>query len=232
MRKGSRWSAATPPRATNCRWASRSGANSKPTQNCCALGGVAPGDRLILTKALGTGVLWNADMRGLAASAWIDAAIASMLRSNANAARVARAFGATACTDVSGFGFAGHLGSMLRASGVSARIALDALPLLPGASACFARGLRSTFHAENEKARRALRIAADAASRPELAALFDPQTSGGLLIAIPADRADAALAELHASGDPAAACVGEATDPAEHLFAVEFEPSPRRRASG
>jgi selenide,water dikinase len=112
---------------------------------------------------------------------------------------------------------------MLRASGVSARITLDAVPLLPGAADCFARGLRSTAHAENEKSRRALRIGAEAASRPELAALFDPQTSGGLLIAIPADRADAALAELHATGDAAAACVGEATDPAGHLFAVDSE---------
>ena len=176
------------------------------------LAGLAPGDRLILTKALGTGVLWNADMRGLARGAWIEAAIASMLRSNAAAAQVAREFGATACTDVSGFGFAGHLGSMLRASGASARIALDAIPLLPGANACFARGLRSTFHAENEKARDALRIDANAASRSQLAALFDPQTSGGLLFGVAAERADAAIAKLHLAGDTAAAPIGVVTE--------------------
>jgi selenide,water dikinase len=172
------------------------------------LGGLAHGDRLILTKPLGTGVLWNADMRGLARGAWIEAAIASMLRSNAAAARVARDVGASACTDVSGFGFAGHLGSLLRASGASARIALDAIPLLPGVASCFGRGLRSTFHAENEKARRALRIEPRVATRPEVAALFDPQTSGGLLFGVAAKRADEAIAKLHAAGDVAAACVG------------------------
>lgn len=172
------------------------------------LGGLASGDRLILTKPLGTGVLWNADMRGLARGAWIEAAIASMLRSNASAARVAREVGASACTDVSGFGFAGHLGSMLRSSGASARVALDAIPLLPGAASCLARGLRSTFHAQNEQARRAMRVDASVATRTELAALFDPQTSGGLLFGVAADRAEEAIAELHAAGDVAAACIG------------------------
>ncbi len=185
------------------------------------LRGLAPGDRLILTKALGTGVLWNADMRGLARAAWIAAATASMLRSNASAAGVARALGASACTDVSGFGLAGHLASMLRAGGVSARVALDAIPRLPGADACFARGLRSTFHAENEKGRATLRIDPDVAARPELAALFDPQTSGGLLFGVAEARADEAIAKLHDAGDVAAACVGVVAEDAED--GVRFE---------
>lgn len=183
------------------------------------LGGLAPGDRLILTRPLGTGVLWNADMRGLARGAWIEAAIASMLRSNAAAANVAREVGASACTDVSGFGFAGHLGSMLRASGAAARVALDAIPLLPGAASCFARGLRSTFHAQNEKARHAMRVDARVATRPEFAALFDPQTSGGLLFGVAAQRVEEAVAKLHAAGDVAAACVG-AVEPASAVGAL------------
>ena len=186
------------------------------------LGGLATGDRLILTKALGTGVLWNADMRGVARSAWIEATVASMLRSNATASRIATQLGASACTDVSGFGFAGHLVSMLRASRVSASIALGAIPLLPGAAVCFGRGLRSTFHAENEKGRPALRIDSAAASRPELPALFDPQTSGGLLFGIAAERAGEAIAKLHAAGDTAAARIGVVTDHSEQttLLAV------------
>jgi selenide,water dikinase len=186
------------------------------------LGGLAPGDRLLLTKPLGTGVLFHADMRGLARGPWIEAATASMLRSNGAASHIAREIGATACTDVSGFGFAGHLGAMLRASGVSAWIALDALPLLPGARDCFARGLRSTAHPENAKARGGLRIDPELAARPELDALFDPQTSGGLLFGVAAGRADEAVAKLREAGDGAAACVGEVSVAMAHaaLFAV------------
>jgi len=176
-------------------------------------GGVSPGERLILTKPLGTGVLFFADMRGRARGAWMEAAIASMVRSNAAAARVARAHGATACTDVSGFGLAGHLGEMLRASKCAAILDLAALPLLPGAGALLARGDRSTFHPENAKARRALRIDASAQAHPALDILFDPQTSGGLLFAVPAERAEAALTALRAGGDRDAALIGEVTPP-------------------
>jgi selenide,water dikinase len=161
-------------------------------------------------------------MRGLARGGWIEAAIASMLRSNAAASRVAREIGASACTDVSGFALAGHLGAMLRVSGTSARVALDALPLLPGARECFARGLRSTAHPENAKTRSALRIDPRVASRPELDALFDPQTSGGLLFGVTAARGEEAIAQLHAAGDVAAVCVGEVTaaDADGALFSV------------
>jgi selenide,water dikinase len=176
-------------------------------------GGVSPGERLLLTKALGTGVLFFADMRGRARGEWIEAAIASMVRSNAAAARVARAHSATACTDVSGFGLAGHLGEMLRASKCAAILDLAALPLLPGAGALLARGDRSTFHPENAKARRALRIDASAQAHAALDILFDPQTSGGLLFAVPAERAEAALAALRAAGERDAALIGEVTPP-------------------
>src|SRR4030095_15394769 len=108
------------------------------------IGWLAPGDPLVLTKPLGTGVLFHADMRGLARGDWIESAVASMLRSNASAARGAREGGATACPAATGLGLAGHLGAMLRASKVSAHLALDAIPLLPGARELLAAGLRST----------------------------------------------------------------------------------------
>ena len=190
-------------------------------------GGVSPGERLILTKPLGTGVLFFADMRGRARGEWMEAAVASMLRSNAAAAGVARAHGATACTDVSGFGLAGHLGEMLRASKCAAVLDLAALPLLPGAGVLLARGDRSTFHPENARSRRALRINASAQAHPALDILFDPQTSGGLLFAVPAERAEAALAALRASGDGAAAMIGEVTAPRgdQALFEVVARPT-------
>ena len=105
------------------------------------VGGLAPGDRLILTKPLGTGVLFQADMRGLARGEWMERALASMARSNADASRVAREMAASAVTDVTGFGLAGHLGQMLRASKASAVIDLGALPLLPGVASLLARGI-------------------------------------------------------------------------------------------
>jgi selenide,water dikinase len=185
------------------------------------IAGVGPGDRLILTKPLGTGVLFYADARGQARGPWMEDAIASMLRTNAAASQVARAMGATASTDVSGFGLAGHLGEMLRASKAGATVSLSAIPLLPGVAELLGRGLRSTFHPENARARKALRIDPAAAARPVLDALFDPQTSGGLLFGVPPARAEEALAALHAAGDRDAAIIGEVTAPRADLALFE-----------
>jgi selenide,water dikinase len=175
------------------------------------IGGAAPGDQLILTKPLGTGVILQADMRALARGAWMEAAVASMLRSNGPAARVMLALRPSAATDVTGFGLAGHLGEMLRASKASAVLDLAAIPALPGAVALLGRGIRSTAHPENARARRAMLVEPDAARRDALDLLFDPQTSGGLLIAVSHERAPAMLSALHATGDATAALIGEVT---------------------
>jgi selenide,water dikinase len=132
---------------------------------------------------------------------------------------------------VSGFGLAGHLGEMLRASKASAVVDLDAVPLLPGTAALLARGHRSTFHPENAKARRALSIDPAVAARPELDVLFDPQTSGGLLFAVATDRAADALARLHEAGDREAAIIGTVTPPRadQALFEVRRTSDPERK---
>jgi selenide,water dikinase len=173
------------------------------------LAGLRCGDRLILTKALGTGVVLAADMRGEARGDWVIAAHASMLRANRDAAHVARACGARACTDVSGFGLAGHLAELLRASGVSAELWLDALPALEGARTLLARGVRSTYHEQNTDGRRGLAVAPELVGKSALELLFDPQTSGGLLFGVPSERCDEAVAALRRSGDARAAVVGE-----------------------
>ena len=173
--------------------------------------GLAPGDHLILTKPLGTGILWRADMLGEARGDWIEATVASMCRSNAAASRVARSVAASAGTDVTGFGLAGHLAALLRASGVDARIDLDRAPMLPGARECLERGVRSSFHAENARARPGLRFARDATTHPARDILFDPQTSGGLLFGVTRERSAAALARLHEAGDLGASVIGEVT---------------------
>ena len=164
--------------------------------------GATDGDRLLLTKALGTGVIFAADMRAEAPSESVAAALDSMLESNSAAARVFREFGATSCTDLTGFGLLGHLVEMLRAGGVDAELDLAALPRLPGTDALLDRGLRSSLHAANA----AFEVALDGLDPvdPRAALLFDPQTSGGLLASVPAERADECASALAAEGCGAA----------------------------
>lgn len=179
-----------------------------PGEPWLGLDGLRSGDRLILTKPLGTGVLLAADMQGRASGARVQAAHASLLRANDAAARLARRFGASACTDVSGFGLAQHLGALLRASGAGAVLDAAALPALPGARELLAAGVRSTYHAQNVAAAAALCDAAALDARPGGPLLFDPQTSGGLLFGVAAERADAAVAVLHDAGELGAGVIG------------------------
>ncbi|MGH0037440.1 MAG: selenide, water dikinase SelD [Myxococcota bacterium] len=173
------------------------------------LGGLAAGQALVLTKALGTGVLLAADMQGRLPGRWLPPLHASLLRPNAEAARVARAVGARGATDVSGFGLAHHLLELLRESGVAARLDLAKLPALPGARELLAQGLRSSFHAQNTPTPDEIALGGALRGRPEVELLFDPQTSGGLLFGVPRARALEAVAQLHDAGDASAAVVGE-----------------------
>jgi selenide,water dikinase len=167
-------------------------------------GGLKPGDRLLLTKPLGTGVILAAEMRGRAAARSVEAAIAAMLQPAAAASACLAAHGATACTDVTGFGLLGHLMEMLTASStagakVGARLDPEAIPPLDGARALFAGGLTSSLHGANVAALAALAPDAHGAAAldPALAALLvDPQTAGGLLAGLPAERAGPCLDEL------------------------------------
>ncbi len=158
-----------------------------------------PGDALILTKRLGTGIVLAGHMRGLARAAWLQAAIASMRSTNAAAAALLARHGAIACTDVTGFGLIGHLSEMLTASGVSAALRLANLPALPGALELAAQGIESTLAPDNR------RRLPPSAGGPEVALLTDPQTSGGLLGGIPPDQAIRCLDALRDAGLEAAA---------------------------
>jgi selenide,water dikinase len=184
-------------------------------------GGLRIGQELVLTKALGTGVVFHADGKGEARGPWLEAALASMLRPNLEAARVARRSGATAATDITGFGLVGHLGEMLAAAGLAAVVDAAALPALPGAVELLRRGVRSTFHPENARARRGIAVTPDAAAHPKLDLLFDPQTSGGLLFGVPADRGEETVARLHRHGDRRAAVIGRVTAPREDGAPIE-----------
>ncbi len=167
--------------------------------------GLQPGDALVLSKPIGTGILFAALMRGRAAAASIARAIAGMRQSARAAAQIFAAHGATAMTDVSGFGLAGHLGEMLKASRATAELDLAAISLYEGARDLAIAGIASTLLPENLASGDILRGDLDRATR---ALLFDPQTAGGLLAGIPQGRAAECVAALTAAGYTDAAVIG------------------------
>jgi selenide,water dikinase len=171
--------------------------------------GLQPGDKLVLTKPLGTGTVLVAREALAAQAGWVDAAIASMLRSNQAAGQCLRAHGAPACTDVTGFGLLGHLSEMTRASGVGARLVLNAIPALPGALESLANGHFSSLQAGNQKIAALISSSDRSTTDPRIQLLFDPQTSGGLIAGVPPERVDSCLEALRAQGDADAAVVGE-----------------------
>jgi selenide,water dikinase len=177
--------------------------------------GMRAGDSLILTKPLGSGVLFAADMRGRARGDWLDTAIEHMLVSSREAARSLRRFGASACTDITGFGLAGHLYEMLRASDCSAQLSLDKLPLLPGAAELAHAGIESSLQPQNIRIRHRIVDDADFSKHAAYPLLFDPQTAGGLLASVAAAEAEDCLAQLHAQDYTEARIIGHVIAPAE-----------------
>ena len=170
--------------------------------------GMKPGDVLILTKPIGTGTLFAAHARLAAKGRWIDAALQSMVISNRIGAQILREHAGTACTDLTGFGLLGHLVEMTRPSEVDAEIHLSALPLLDGAQECVEAGITSSLQSANVRLRRALRNQEEFVKHPRYPLIFDPQTAGGLLASVPADRVDACIEALKAQGYPHTCKIG------------------------
>ena len=183
-------------------------------------GGMQPGDRLILTKPIGTGTLFAADMRMKAKGRWIDGALTSMVQSNYAAARCLHDHGATACTDVTGFGLLGHLVEMTKPSGVDVELQLGAIPFLDGALDTVRLGILSSLQPQNVRLRRAIRDLAAVGQDERLPLIFDPQTAGGLMASIPAERADACLAALTRLGYGSAAIIGTVRPQSDQLEPV------------
>ncbi len=171
-------------------------------------GGMHVGDVLVITKPIGTGTLFAAHAKLATKGRWIDAALTSMVQSNRQGAECLRAHGATACTDLTGFGLLGHLVEMTKPSGVDAQLQLSALPVLDGAEETVAAGIVSSLQPANVRLRRALRNQADLVNHPRYPLIFDPQTAGGLLASVPAERASACVAALKALGYTHTAIIG------------------------
>jgi selenide,water dikinase len=181
--------------------------------------GARSGDRVILTKPLGTGLITTALKKGKAASEHIQAAVASMLQLNRKAAEIAVEFGVDAMTDITGFGLAGHAAEIGKASHVSITFNHGAIPLLPGTldyskQGFCAGGLTSNREFFGQKA-----FISESVSAEIVNVFFDPQTSGGLLIFCQPENARNLLASLQASNIPAVE-IGVSTNEREHLLTL------------
>ena len=173
--------------------------------------GACAGDLLVLTKPIGTGVLSTALKRDALIEEGMAEAVASMTALNDGAARAALEVGVSACTDVTGFGLIGHLGNVLDASRVGAELWADAVPVFAHVRNLAARGIVPGGTARNLEAA-AARVTWDAAvDQPARIVLADAQTSGGLLLAVPAENHEALLAALAREAVPAVATIGRVT---------------------
>lgn len=170
--------------------------------------GLQGGDHLVMTKPLGTGTLFAGHMQQQIDGRQIHTAIEMMLQSNADASELAIKHQVSACTDVTGFGLAGHLLEMLE-SGFEAKLQLSALAILPGALEAIESGIRSTMHEANVRACAAGVSVAGVAGSARVELLFDPQTSGGLLMTVSPARSAQLCADLIAAGYLQAAVIGE-----------------------
>ncbi len=170
--------------------------------------GARPGDALVLTKALGTGVISTAIKKGKAEEAWIDAATRSMTTLNKTAAEVAQKFEVHSMTDITGFGLIGHAREMAMGSDVGLRISAAKVPLLEGAPQCARAGFIPGGLKANREFAECLVNYEGSISEELKALLFDPQTAGGLLISIAGGDAEQLVTELKHK-NVAAALIGE-----------------------
>jgi selenide, water dikinase len=176
-------------------------------------GPLAAGQVLLLSQALGTGVLFAAASAAAARASWIDAALAQMQRSQAELVPLLRRHGCRACTDITGFGLLGHLGEMVQASPADLQVELepDAVAALPGALELLAEGHASSLAPANARALSLLSSRVQpttACSGAQQQLLIDPQTCGPLLAALPADQGEATLAAMQQAGFSEAALIG------------------------
>src|SRR2546423_1783473 len=170
--------------------------------------GARPGDALVLTKPLGTGVLTTALKRDLLTESDVAAAVTTMTTLNAGAARAMLGVGVHAATDVTGFGLLGHLRTLLEASGVAAEVRAAAVPLLPHAREAAERGAIPGGTERNAASVADAVSFAPGVDQMARLLLADAQTSGGLLVAVAVERADALVAALRREATPAAAVIG------------------------
>jgi selenide, water dikinase len=173
--------------------------------------GAKPGDALVLTKPLGTGIITTAGKQGRVSPEVLQGAVAAMSTLNRAAAEAMVKVGAHAATDITGFGLMGHLKSMVKGSRVGAQVQLGRVPVLPGAWELLDQGVApGGTHRNRQSVADAVSWHPDLTEREQLL-LCDAQTSGGLMISVASDQTEALLSELQASG-VSGAVLGEITE--------------------
>jgi selenide,water dikinase len=185
--------------------------------------GMQPGQALILTKPLGIGILFAADMRLRAKGRWLEAAIASMLHSNQEAITCLQQYGVTACTDVTGFGLLGHLLEMVLASQVAVELDLESLPLLAGVNEMIQNQIFSSLYPTNLSSARWIEGLDGVSDRPLFPILFDPQTAGGLLATVPEHLASTCLTSLQAKGYQQSRIMGRVVPSSANLQPIRIK---------
>ena len=170
--------------------------------------GMEAGDILILTKPLGTGTLLAADMRYKASHRWMQDALGIMAQSNREAAACFQKFSASACTDITGFGIAGHLLEMLAAHNTEIELSLSDVPAMDGALETLQQNIYSSLHKDNSLAARNIFNQESFDQDPRYQLLFDPQTAGGLLASVAESKAEDCLRQLRESGCSHAKAIG------------------------
>lgn len=170
--------------------------------------GIQPNQVLILTKPLGTGLIFAAAMRQQAREMWIDSALQSMLQSNQVAAQCFLKHQATACTDITGFGLIGHLSEMLHSSPIQVQLELASIPAMSGVAEIISQNIHSSLYPQNLTAGNWVANQSQAQTHPLWPLLFDPQTSGGLLATVPKEHADKCLEDLNDMGYTHSSIIG------------------------
>lgn len=182
--------------------------------------GAKPGDVLVLTKALGTGFVTTAFKAGRCDESVIAAAIKGMIQLNSVGSEAARKTGARAATDITGFGLGGHADELAKSSNVTIELHVDKLPLLPGAAELAEQGNKTRASASNRSFIEPTTRIDEHVDKLRLEFVFDAQTSGGLLISVPEDRADQLVRLAKQGGAEAACVVGEVRERQEYSLVL------------
>ncbi len=188
---------------------------------CITNAGARPGDRIVLTKPIGTGCISFAAQLGRASNEALDLISRSMATLNRDAAELMKQYGAHACTDVTGFGLLGHLTALCRHSGVSARLHLSAIPFFAEAAGCIRRGIvPGALERNRESCEEIVSVQGDkAVDLVDL--LYDAQTSGGLVVSLPPGNVEPYINSMHNRGHAWTACIGEILPSQDDLVIIE-----------
>lgn len=175
--------------------------------------GALPGDELIITKPIGSGVLFNANLKDKVSKNAFDSCIRNVTTLNKQAAEIFLSYDVHAATDITGFGLAGHGLEMAQGSDASLHINLDAVPVMDEAYKMYELGISTGVNKHNRAKVMPSIHFNDSAKTEKREILFDPQTSGGLLVSLPKDQAKEAIEKLHNTGLTDAKIIGEALEP-------------------